>query len=76
MYTKDTNEQAKVNTKRLPRKQRREIRQKAKKKKALHLDSTFRLLSVEHERNNLNNILKSLSVPRKGSTITLSTRYV
>ena len=29
-YTKDTNEQAKVNTKRLPRKQRREIGQKAK----------------------------------------------
>ena len=52
MYTKDTNEQAKVNTKRLPWKQRREIGQKAKKKKVLHLDSTFWPLSVEHERNN------------------------
>jgi len=44
-YTEDSNEQAKVNTKRLPRKQRREIgqkvkQQKAKKKKVLHLDST------------------------------------
>ena len=29
-YTKDTKEQAKVNTKRLPRKQKREIEQKAK----------------------------------------------
>jgi len=29
-YTMDTNEQAKVNTKRLPRKQRHEIAQRAK----------------------------------------------
>ena len=56
-YTKDTNEQAKVNTKRLPvnknaRLDKKLNKKKAKKKKALHLDSTFWPLSVEHERNN------------------------
>ena len=55
-YTKDTNEQVKVNTRRLPRKQMRDwmktLNTEINEEKVLHLDSTFRPLSVEHERNN------------------------
>ena len=42
----------KLTLKDYPEKKKREIGQKAKKKKVLHLDSTFRPLSVEQEQNN------------------------